>query len=145
MIITFLMSTFAYVHSAASPDKGRGIGILIGEPTGLSAKMWTSSSTAFDGGLAWSFGKNGRLHFHADYLWHNFNMIHHKQFSLYFGTGAEINLGSLPAIGLRGVAGIVYFFKDIPLDAFFEIVPVFTLLPGTGMSGGAGIGLRWFF
>ncbi len=144
-ISLFILIIFIRTSSAATPHKGKGIGIVVGEPTGLSAKMWLSSGTALDGGLAWSFGKNGRLHFHADHLWHNFNIIQQKQFSIYFGAGGELNLGSLPAIGLRGVTGIDYFFKDIPLDDFFEIVPVFTLLPGTGMSGGAGIGLRWFF
>ena len=140
-----ILIMLAFVSGAASPERGKGIGIIVGEPTGLSAKMWTSSATAIDGGLAWSFGRNGHLHFHADQLWHNFNFINNTQFALYFGAGAELNLGSLPAVGVRGVVGIDYFFRKIPLDAFFEIVPVFTLLPGTGFAGGAGLGLRWFF
>jgi len=144
-ITVFLLVTLTCIGRAAAPDKGKGVGIIIGEPTGLSAKMWTSSSTALDGGLAWSFGENGRLHFHADHLWHNFNFIKNRQFSLDFGAGAEINLGSLPIMGVRGVIGVEYFFEEITLDAFFEMVPVFTLLPGTGFTGGGGIGLRWFF
>ncbi len=140
-----LLITLICASRAASPESGKGIGFLIGEPTGLNAKMWTSSQTALDAGLAWSFGKNGRLHFHADHLWHNFDAFEHKQFSLYFGAGVEINLGSLPVAGVRGVLGVNYFFKEFPLDAFFEIVPVFTVLPGSGFTGGGGIGLRWFF
>ena len=30
-----------------------GLGVIIGEPTGLSAKLWTSSVNAFDFGLGW--------------------------------------------------------------------------------------------
>lgn len=141
----FLLIVLAGFSRAASPKKGTGIGFIVGEPTGISAKMWTSSTTALDGALAWSFGKNGRLHLHADHLWHYFNVPKNQPVAFYVGAGGELNLGGSPVLGLRAVAGMNYFFAGIPLDAFFEIVPIFTLLPASGLSAGAGLGLRWFF
>jgi hypothetical protein len=46
------------------------IGIIIGEPTGLSAKFWTGGRTAADFGVAWSFSGSGSIHLHSDYLLH---------------------------------------------------------------------------
>ena len=131
-------------HSFAQ-SSGFGLGIIIGEPTGLSAKMWTSSSTAFDAGLAWSFGNKGNLHVHADYLWHNFDVFSNKQLPLYYGLGGRVDLGDDVGLGIRGVIGINYLFSDIPLDAFLELVPVFDVTPGTGFGFNGGIGLRYFF
>ncbi len=56
--------------SAMAQDRGFGLGVILGEPTGLSGKYWTSSTNAIDGGLAWSFRHAGFFHVHADYLWH---------------------------------------------------------------------------
>ena len=36
------------------------LGIQLGEPTGLNAKLWTGRSNAFDFTLAWSFEGSGR-------------------------------------------------------------------------------------
>ena len=36
-----------------------GIGLVVGEPTGLTAKYWTSQTTAFDLGLGWGWGYSG--------------------------------------------------------------------------------------
>jgi hypothetical protein len=53
-----------------SQSRGFGLGIILGEPTGISAKYWTGSTTALDFGLGYSFEKNSRMHLHADYLFH---------------------------------------------------------------------------
>ena len=37
-----------------------GLGIQLGEPTGLNGKLWTGRSNAFDFTLAWSFEGSGR-------------------------------------------------------------------------------------
>ena len=42
-------------------DHGFGLGIIFGEPTGLSAKLWTSKVNAFDFGLGWSVGGDRSL------------------------------------------------------------------------------------
>ena len=56
-------------------DSGLGLGLIFGEPTGLSAKMWTSERTAIDAALAWSFSTPGWFHVHADFLIHNYDII----------------------------------------------------------------------
>ncbi len=90
--------------SIIAQDHGFGLGLILGEPTGLSAKFWTSKVNAFDFGLGVSVGgdrishkydydKSGRIHFHMDYLWHSFNAISStERFPLYYGLGGQIQL-----------------------------------------------------
>ena len=52
-------------------QEGLGLGIILGEPTGISFKSWLSTTTAFDMAAAWSFVDEDALHLHGDYLVHN--------------------------------------------------------------------------
>jgi hypothetical protein len=140
-------------------DHGFGLGIVLGEPTGLSAKLWTSNNNAFDFGLGLGLGgdrikykgvyeNSGRLHFHMDYLWHSFNAISStEKFPLYYGIGGRFNTsgGYDDSFGVRGVFGIAWFPRATPIDVFFELVPVFQVTPLTGFGIDAGLGIRYFF
>ena len=50
--------------------KGLGIGVMVGEPTGVSVKKWLDATHAIDGGAAWSIAGDDALSLHADYLFH---------------------------------------------------------------------------
>lgn len=143
-----ILLPFAFLLSfqAIAQDSGLGLGVLIGEPTGLSAKMWTSEKTAIDAGVAWSFIGTGFLHLHADMLIHNFAIeVDRGQLPLYFGVGAKLVLASNLGLGVRVPLGIAYLFADAPVDIFLELVPVLDLIPATGISFEGGIGVRYFF
>lgn len=126
---------------------GFGLGAIFGEPTGLSAKMWTGEKTAIDGALAWSFSGFGFLHVHADFLIHNYDLISVSEgkLPLYFGLGAFVNFASDLGLGVRVPLGLAYQFEGAPLDIFAEITPGLSLLPGTDFYFGGGIGVRYFF
>jgi hypothetical protein len=151
---------FLAVQGSTAQEHGFGLGVIIGEPTGISAKLWTSPVNAFDFGLGWSFGGdrigkykgfyNGgsRVHVHMDYLWHAFNAIHaSEQFPLYYGFGGRINTGAGydGSLALRGVFGIAWLPHNTPLDVFLELVPSLQLTSTTGFGLDAGIGARYFF
>lgn len=140
-------------------DHGFGIGLILGEPTGLSAKLWTSNVNAFDFGLGVSVGgdrisysgnynNDSRIHFHMDYLWHSFNAISSSErFPLYYGIGGRYNSGGGydGSLGVRGVFGIAWFPHSTPIDVFFELVPVLQLTSSFGFGIDAGLGIRYFF
>jgi hypothetical protein len=160
--LLFAIVLFAAIILAGSikaQNRGFGIGVILGEPTGLSAKLWTSSVNAFDFGLGFSVGGdrisyNGsyndgsRVHFHMDYLWHAFNAISAaEKFPLYYGIGARLNSGGGydGSFGIRGVFGIAWFPRSTPIDIFFELVPVLQLTNSVGFGVDAGLGVRYFF
>ncbi len=148
------------VKPISAQDSGFGLGLIIGEPTGLSAKLWTSRDNAFDFGLGVSVGGDrisrhdyyydgkSRVHFHMDYLWHSFNAISStERFPLYYGIGGRFNSGGGydGSFGIRGVFGIAWFPHATPIDVFVELVPVLQLTTSVGFGIDAGLGIRYFF
>ncbi len=124
------------------------IGILLGEPTGLSAKYWTAWNGAIDFGAAWSFQGKGHFHLHADYLFHNFGIFNvtNGDLPLYFGIGGRVRLQEDNSrIGLRVVIGIEYIFDGHPFSLFFEVAPIVDIAPETEADLNGGLGVRYIF
>lgn len=135
------------VAPAVAQHRGFGLGIIIGEPTGISAKGWVSERNALDAGVAWSFRKRGHFHLHADYLWHFPDVIKStERFVLYTGLGGRVAVGRGDGIiGMRIAGGLAWWGKTVPLDVFLEIAPILDLAPATELSANGGIGIRYFF
>jgi len=128
-------------------DKGFGLGIILGEPTGVSGKLWTSGENAFDFAAAWSFQGNGHLLLQADYVWHIFRLIpvSSGRLPFYVGVGGRVVFADDPTIGVRVPFGLDYMFSNAPVDIFLELVPILDLAPSTDFDFGAGIGARYWF
>jgi hypothetical protein len=133
--------------SAWGQDRGFGLGLIVGEPTGLSAKLWIADGSAIDAAAAWSFGKTSAFHFHADYLLHFLDVIDVQKgrVPLYLGVGARVKLEADIRIGIRIPVGIMYLFESVPIDLFLEVVPLLDLFPATEFTANAGIGIRYYF
>ena len=142
LIMCLIIST-----SLAAQNSGLGVGMILGEPTGLSFKYWTGEFSAFDGAVAWSFGKEDALHLHGDMLFHNPDLIIVTKGSLpvYYGIGARIKLEKKSKLGVRIPVGIAYQFARAPFDIFMEIVPLLDLVPATDFDLDFAIGVRYYF
>ncbi|MFH1239534.1 MAG: hypothetical protein V1653_05410 [bacterium] len=136
---------------AQEPEPGDlGVGIVLGEPTGVTGKMWIDDDIALDTAMAWSFEKKGYFHLHGDYLFHDpFSRLEAEQgkFLLYYGPGFRMKFSDddKTRIALRVVGGLDYIFQDRPLDAFFEIAALVDVIPKTKADLNAGIGIRYYF
>ena len=131
-------------------SRPNGLGMIIGEPTGISFKHWVSRKSAIDAGFAWSFaGRGDELHIHADYLWHTpltsatDEAVRRTDF--YLGVGGRVRFENDSRIGVRVPFGLEHFVKDTPLDVFIEVAPIMDLAPNTELSANGGVGLRYFF
>jgi len=144
-ILVLLVSTDAYGR------KDRlGLGVIVGEPTGPSFKVWTGNNTAIDGALAWSLDQNNDLHMHADYLIHDFSVakVDKGRLPLYYGIGGRILFhdgNQDDEVGVRIPVGLAYLFANSPLECFFEVVPIVNLVPDTELDFNGGVGIRYFF
>jgi hypothetical protein len=122
-----------------------GAGVVLGAPTGATAKYWLSGTAAIDGGLGYS----DDLTVYADLLWHSWTVFPQPRsgkLPAYLGIGAEIrNGGDDSDVGLRAVAGVAYWLPRDPVEIFLELVPVFNLSSSEGVGVEAGIGLRYYF
>jgi hypothetical protein len=145
-VLMLLVSLLSF-SAVPAQDEGFGLGVILGEPTGISWKAWTGSRTAVDGAVAWSFEKEAAIHLHADLLWHNFGPFEadRGEFNLYYGIGSRIKFEDDSRMGARVPLGLGYLFGTAPLDFFIEIVPILDLAPETDFSLNAAMGVRYFF
>lgn len=132
---------------ALSQDRGFGAGVMLGEPTGLTGKVWVSQRNAIDFGLAYSFRSKGYFHIHADYLWHFPDVIQStERIPLYVGLGGRLAVGKGSGIfGIRIPFGMAFWLRSAPLEFFLEMAPIVDLAPATELSGNGGIGVRYYF
>ena len=135
--------------SLSAQEKQYGFGVMVGEPTGLSAKYWLNNDNALDFGFAYSFiGSNNGFSLHCDYVYHLNDVIKSNlRLPLYYGFGARIRAANNAKgnLGARGVFGLLYIPEKIPIDTFIEIAPVFNILPETSLGLDIALGARYYF
>jgi len=142
---------------ARGTDKGTlGIGIIVGEPTGITAKLYIKDDQAIQAAVGSAF-IGGGLQIHGDYVFHPYILQSRPSFVLpvYVGPGVRLidytngRDSSSFAIGARVVGGLLFDFKDVPLDAFIEVAGVleyeFKDGKGAGLKLNAGAGVRYYF
>lgn len=146
-IILFLSGIIVLPITLNAQDRGLGLGIILGEPTGVSLKNWVGSREAFDVAVAWSFEGEGAVHIHADYLFHNFRLFHIKQGDLvfYYGIGVRIKTQEKTQVGVRFPFGLSYLFERSPLEIFFELGPIMNVSPKSIFRMTTCVGFRYFF
>ncbi len=145
MIIVLLCS-----QNLISQENRFGLGVVLGDPTGLSAQLRLNNTNAIDGALAWS--ATG-LHIHSDYLWNNDNFFanRNQNLDLYYGIGGRlISLSSdayknQTSIAVRAPIGINYKIRNTQVQIFAEMALNFSFAPRSDTDLDAGIGLRFYF
>lgn len=137
-------------------EKGTlGVGIILGEPTGITARLYLKDDQAIQAAVGASFVANG-IQADGDYVFHPVILQDRDTLviPLYVGPGLRFidyaggsNGSSHFAAGLRAVGGLLFDFKDVPLDAFIEIAGVleYDFKDGAGVGLNAGAGVRYYF
>jgi hypothetical protein len=126
-------------------NKTFGLGLELGEPTGLNGKYFLSPSGALDFGVGYIYGYyyyGDGIHIYGDYLWHPVSLVSAQAFELpfYIGVGGRFwdfrycyqrvcDYGG-SALGVRVPVGISFDFNDVPLDIFIQLVPVLDFVNG---------------
>lgn len=137
-----------FVLSGSVWSKDFGLGVSLGNPTGLNGKYWLGGDHAVDGGFAWSLGKNSNLSIHSDYLFHNegaffFNDVH--PLDLYYGIGGRMEFEDDIDLGVRIPVGLAHRIENGTADIFGEIAPIVDFIGTTGVELHFLIGGRYYF
>ena len=127
-----------------------GLGIILGEPTGLSAKYWLNETLALDGAAGWSTHDDSDFYAHSDLLVHSFDLIPvpKGRLPVYIGGGAFVRVRDAQhdnQVGVRVPVGISYMFENAPVDIFAEVAPGMDVSPSTRVDFTGGIGIRYWF
>jgi len=131
-----------------------GVGLVLGQPTGLSFNYKRSTERSVDAALAWNFSSNTGLQVHSDYLWHRPNVfrVESVPFNLHYGIGGRLlmansknNESAKTHFGPRLPVGINTGFNQKAIEAFAELALIVNLIPGTTADFDIGIGARVYF
>lgn len=146
----------------SSVEKGSlGAGLIIGEPTGVCAKLYLEDDQAVQAALGFTFVSGG-FQAHADYVFHPWILEERDAFTIpaYVGPGVRVMQHAAGRdgdsdfrIGPRAVAGILFDFKEIPLDVFVEVAGIVEYrfgsedpdINGVGLALNGGLGARYYF
>lgn len=129
--------------ASVAQDKKLGVGVVLGLPTGFSAKYWQSPALAYQGVLG---GAYGGLAVGGDYL------VHSKPFkdpdlAFYYGPGVFVGGAKrtgASALAVRGAFGLTYIFPRHPFDVAVEVSPVLFLTPLSGVAVTVGLAFRFY-
>lgn len=143
LLLIFLFLSLSMASHAQTGSGDIELGVLIGEPTGISVQVWQSRNRAIDGAVAWSFEDDENLHIHSDYLFYDPLEADTGVFSFYYGLGARALLTDDPRFGARFPIGLHYDFYENPFSLFFEVAPILDLIPATEFTVNGGIGVRY--
>jgi hypothetical protein len=148
-LLGLLFLSASAVQAQPKGNKGdTGLGIIIGEPTGISFKSWLNEKHAFDLALAWTVESNEALHLHGSYLYHNNNFFNPNRgkMPLYYGIGGRVKTRKdRTTVGVRVPFGFEYLFEGAPLGLFLEVAPILDLTPNTEFDINSGLGIRFYF
>ena len=134
---------------AATGDLNRqgnlGLGIEVGQPIGVTGKLWLSDMSAVDAAMGYHWNHNFDVH--ADYLLHTntFTSTMNGTLPLYVGLGGRVLAGDDTQFGLRIPFGISYLWRPHTIEFFAEIAPIVDLSNfGADVDGSVGIRLYTF-
>lgn len=140
-------------------NKGFGVGLMLGAPSGLALKYYLDDTHAIDGGIGVSRYTRGRdgVHLHIDYLWHPVQLASADPFvvPLYLGIGARVfdfdddDKDDGTAIGVRAPLGVMLDFNNVPLDIFLEGALVADVIvshrDNADLDFNVALGARYYF
>jgi hypothetical protein len=130
-----------------------GLGLVIGDPTGLSVKGFLDDRQAIDGALGFGFIGDDHISLHADYLYHfDIKRWDIAMLDLYIGVGPKLGLhdhgprdNTHILLGARAPIGLALTFLEAPFDIFLELAAGLWLVENVDLYLDAAIGGRYWF
>jgi hypothetical protein len=147
-----LILTFGLILSArpaeAQPAGGNvGLGLQIGEPSGVTLQFYNPGSMSWDFLAAWDVDDFFFLNVHGLYYR---GIGERNDVHLFYGPGAFIGLRDRGrdedddvVVGISGTIGIGIMVEQF--QVFGSVTPRLSLIPGTDGDVGAGVGVRYYF
>ena len=144
--------------------KDVGLGVVFGNPTAITGKIFIGREQAIDGGL--SFAERDYFLVYGDYLVHYPGSLgHNNEFVSklipYVGAGAILVFANRRddrydgkyfrrsedsfALGARIPLGVEWMAATLPIGVFLELAPGITIVPSTQGFIQAGLGVRYYF
>jgi hypothetical protein len=149
LVAAFLLLTAIPAAHAAAPGPF-GLGVVLIDPTGLSANYYYEKQRSLSAGLGWS---SKHLRLNLDHLWYRGDIIviDRTPIDLYYGVGGRFyqhekrNGDNESEIGVRVPVGVSYLFRKVPVQVFGELAPALILVDDSAFVIDISIGGRFYF
>ena len=143
----------------AGQPTGVGLGLALGEPSGIALSVRPKPEQAINAGFGWGF-VDGSLHIGLDYTLsvHTFEAESTPllRYPVYVGVGASALLGGASpggaeasggqgtAVGLRVPFGLMLQPTELRVDLAFEVAPRIDVLGGFGLGVEGAVLARYY-
>jgi hypothetical protein len=162
LILVVLLGTAFGLRAQGPRGNQFGFGIILGEPLGLTGKLWVSRENALQLHVGASYFGSPRLQ--VDYLWH-LDVFKSQIVKLIAGPGIGFGFGEGGStfwykdrgrkywyvhddgdmgVAVRVITGINVIPRNTPIEIFFELGPNIGIIPDFGVGIDAGVGIRFY-
>lgn len=145
LVLSLALAACAALPAAAAAPGEVGVGVALGEPIGVTAKVPLNGPWAADAGLGLSDGNFGAW---GDALWNAPHLLPQPSKGKlvgYAGAGPQLRTGSDMRFGLRTIIGASYRFAGDPIELYAEVGPMFRFTQGGHVDPVGAVGLRVYF
>lgn len=145
LTVIIVMAYFLSVSAQRSPGDV-GLGVQIGQPTGLTIKIY-NPGTSVDFLAAWDLDDFFFLNIHAIYDAH---LNDARTIHFYYGPGGFIGIRDRREgadddveLGISGNFGLDFLIRRF--EIFLQLTPRLALIEATDFDMGGGVGFRVYF
>jgi hypothetical protein len=147
-MLCLLVALFWIAPNPANANNGMsGIGIIIGNPTGISLKFPNDEKTHFNAVISWSLKNDPDIYLHVDYIFKTLTPIAFtQQFSMtpIIGIGGRLE-STHGNSGIRLPFGLTHKLQKKPIEFLIEIIPALDVFPATDFNVGVAFAVRYLF
>lgn len=136
-----------------------GLGLIMGEPTGGTGKLFLGQRFAFQfSGAFWFYHGRDYMQAFVDFIWYPSVLTNNEWFVLpwYFGVGGGAGIRApwekardewraAPRVDVRVPFGFSFLFHKLPMEAFVEFGPMLRVYEPVAFWGFFAVGGRWYF
>ncbi len=135
------------------PPEGLGLGIVLGDPSGLTLAIRRGEHHVVQVGFGYNFTRD-RVHVSADYLYNVVILdtpeMAGVRFPLYIGVGGRYqsygnDFDDDAGFAIRVPIGMAVLPRSLAIDPFVELVPIMLIVPETEPGLEGGVGIRLYF
>jgi hypothetical protein len=145
----------AWAQSASSsttpaPQRYFSIGPMLGEPTGVTVKLFNPSRPggAWEAGVGWSQAGSDGVEAYAQHQWHLYELKNTPSgvTTFYLGLGGRVKDCDGTRFGVRGSIGLNYAAPKRPRkwESFLEVAPIVDVTPDRHTFVNVTAGIRWY-
>jgi hypothetical protein len=151
-VVVVVVTTTAVAAEPQRPRGAFGLGLSVGDPTGITAELYPRSpgvGQAVEVTLGLDAFDDNNVYAHVQWKYYVADLVRGAQVDIpvYLGIGPWIaDYGDI-AVGARAPFGAAFEFKRAPIQVFLELaLYVAVIADDSGDAGvGAALGFRYFF